>query len=553
MKKTFKIVAITSVLCALAFSATLFSCKKVTDGIRVKVNTDIFTSPIGVHFVNYNTTSGTRPTDFSIKISGKDAALVYTSDGGSNYNVFGGFISLAVYKSAAPSPTHPVNFTITGSISGFAPIVYQVSITSDSAVSIIVPVIEYANPPANTVVLSTQVGLTGNASPAKALTAVATPTLANPATINIANGTTFKDASGNVISGNTLGVVATQYGTDSFNSIPGGLSPTDVLDINGSPIPGGVRFESAGSLAMQMNVDGVPVKSFGTPLQVNMPIDASLLNLATGNTVAAGDVIPVWSMDETTGQFKNEGNATVALTGGKLVATFPVSHLSVWNLAWPSNPCPTPLHLTINTSDPNYSGGNYRIAIIALPINGNGAPHVVGQPIVTSIYNGMTIDITNTPTNVQGEIVIYGPTGPSTSGVIAGSAISFCSTNSTTITVPVPSPSVAIHVITQFVGYCTDKQVTANLTGTFSYTSKPDALDFGNVNVRNGYTRFSILEGSAYTINAIYNNKPYTADITFTKTNFKFPGNSSITNGIASYDANANVLALSGQLNFSCK
>ncbi|MDR3680330.1 MAG: hypothetical protein P4L41_10230 [Flavipsychrobacter sp.] len=550
MKKTFKIVAITSVLCALAFSATLFSCKKVTDGIRVKVNTDIFTSPIGVHFVNYNTTSGTRPTDFSIKISGKDAALVYTSDGGSNYNVFGGFISLAVDKSAAPSPTHPVNFTITGSISGFAPIVYQVSITSDSAVSIVVPVIEYANPPANIVVLSTQVALTGNASPAKTLTPAATPTLANPATINIANGTTFKDASGNVISGNTLGVVATQYGTDSINSaqsIPGGLSPTDVLDINGSPIPGGVRFESAGSLAMQMNVDGVPVKSFGTPLMVNMPIDANLLNLATGNTVVAGDAIPVWSMDETTGQFKNEGNATVAFTGGKLVATFQVSHLSVWNLAWPSNPCPTPLHLTINTSDPNFSGGNYRIAIAAIQ---NGAAHIIGQPIVTSIYNGMTIDILNAPTNVQGAIIIYGSTSIGAFAAIATGTVFFCSTNSGTITVPVPS---TIYVQSIFTGYCTDKQVTANLTGTISYASKTNALDFGSIYVHNGIAKFSIPANSTYTINAIDNGKTYTADVTFTRTNFKFPENSSITNGTAAYDANANLLSIAGQLNFSCK
>jgi hypothetical protein len=542
MIKTFKIAAATTVVCALVFSATLFSCKKVTDNIRVKVNTNIFTSPTSVRLVNLNTTSVTKfPDKLVVKVTGAGAAKVYTSDGASTFTMYGGFMSLALDKSAAPSPANPINFTITGTLTGFAPIVYQVSITSDSAASIVIPVVEYANTPANTAVAVQSVSLTNNATTTVThITAAGNIIAPVAATLTVDSGTIFEDVNKTPLNGGTLTAKIIQFGTDnsaSIQSIPGGLSPVNVIGADGNPIRGGANMVPAGSLSIVMDVDGNIVRNFSTPIQAKIPLSPSLKNFVTGNAIAIGDLIPVWSMDETTGQWKNEDIATVTNVGGVLTASFNVTHLSTWNLAWAGTSCTQPLALHISPSDPKYNGGNYTLQLYTA----NGSP--VGNVISTGLHAGSVVYINNVPSGQQLQVVVV----DNSKNMVAVTTPVFtsCTTSDVTISVPVTLSS-SINVATNFIGYCKNKNINANLTGTVNYQGT-GALDYGSIAIVNGISAFTIVNGSTYTISCIYNNTLYATTIKFDKSNFAFPANSGIT-GNATYDANSNTLLLTGQI-----
>src|SRR4051812_9056025 len=88
-------------------------CKNPADDINLVVNTaSVFKAPVLVHFTNANTTSTTAPSDFSVVISGKDAALVQMGSGETDFKALHGFLPLALKASAAPSNANPITFNI---------------------------------------------------------------------------------------------------------------------------------------------------------------------------------------------------------------------------------------------------------------------------------------------------------------------------------------------------------------------------------------------------------------------------------------------------------
>ncbi|MDZ7788790.1 MAG: PKD domain-containing protein [Halofilum sp. (in: g-proteobacteria)] len=69
----------------------------------------------------------------------------------------------------------------------------------------------------------------------------------------------------------------------------------------------------------------------GATAELTIPLYATQLD---GNTLAAGDTIPFWSLDEATGEWVREGTGTVISSGDSptgLAFTLTVSHLSWWN------------------------------------------------------------------------------------------------------------------------------------------------------------------------------------------------------------------------------
>ncbi len=95
-----------------------------------------------------------------------------------------------------------------------------------------------------------------------------------------------------------------------------------------------------------MTAGGTKVENFGSSVNVDIDIPADLINPETGNSLAPGDKIPLWSYDEETGLWTKEGEVTVpsALAksaNGKSVykVSTKINHLSYWNLDWFQDAC----------------------------------------------------------------------------------------------------------------------------------------------------------------------------------------------------------------------
>ena len=79
-----------------------YGCKKISpDNYTISVNTDVFSAPTSMLFVNAKEGADVQPGDFALTLSGKDADKVITSLGKSVYGVTNGFTFLSL-KNARP-------------------------------------------------------------------------------------------------------------------------------------------------------------------------------------------------------------------------------------------------------------------------------------------------------------------------------------------------------------------------------------------------------------------------------------------------------------------
>jgi len=79
------------------------------------------------------------------------------------------------------------------------------------------------------------------------------------------------------------------------------------------------------------------VKTFSQPLNVEMDINPNIYRPDYGRNVMAGDTLPVWSLNDSSGTWKSETFAiVVAKPNGGLKATFQQQHLSWWAINDPN-------------------------------------------------------------------------------------------------------------------------------------------------------------------------------------------------------------------------
>ena len=140
----------------------------------------------------------------------------------------------------------------------------------------------------------------------------------------------FVDSDGNAYTGN-VNVEATFYDLESdfedgneLNATPGDFT---AIDGNGEY----TRLESYGMFQLNLTDDAGNELNVGTAAPVTMPLQ--------GAGYTAGEVIPMWSYDETEGRWIEEAEGTVVeLADGTLAVSFDAPHFSTWNC---DRPLPT--------------------------------------------------------------------------------------------------------------------------------------------------------------------------------------------------------------------
>jgi len=365
MKKMKKIVLLT-LLSAFGLLAMwgVNSCSKFdNNALNTSVNSNIYLAPALIKFRNANTSSpiqflgdSLNNYSFNCTITGPGAQYVVASDGSSltaeygenSFRTSNGVLALALVPNSIPSKSNPITFSINASfreklyMSGkFAPISTSITITDTVVTVINVDVLELDRL-VDGVAVTPNVNATLSAGTTTSDIIIPTTTnatMTEKATISIPTGTELKNAAGAVINASLATTNIVQYGAGSTTAagvFPGSLEPKNVIGPDNKPIAGGVNFVSAGLLSINMVANDQLVKSFSKPLDVKMEIKSALNNFETDQPVKAGDSIPVWSLDETTGQWKYESKAAVTmnLSSNKLEANFKATHLSAWNLDW---------------------------------------------------------------------------------------------------------------------------------------------------------------------------------------------------------------------------
>ncbi len=163
--------------------------------------------------------------------------------------------------------------------------------------------------------------------------------------VNIPAGVEMLDSNGAPVTGDvnievayfTNDIDASTTGASALDSFPGGLEAN--VEENGVSTEG--IFASGGFAAIEISDQSgnsvSELNTSGDAVAVTMSIPAGTVNPDTGVAVIAGDVIPIWSYNQSTGKWSSVSQGQL---GALDVATntypvsFEITHLSYYNLDW---------------------------------------------------------------------------------------------------------------------------------------------------------------------------------------------------------------------------
>lgn len=266
--------------------------------------------------------------------SGSAAAFVQDGQGNkvTSLQVEGGLLNLGV----ADGTSFPVNLVVTASGSGYLPSSATLSLTGEGTYKLLVELSSTQSPPEGVAIPeAVSAGSTDGTGATVSATSVSTPPAPSAVSVSLPSGTTITDANGTPLTGALTAVIASfdPESPAAMAAIPGSLSNAVVRD-NGSVSTGAIVVGGFSQILISDSA-GRQAASFSQPLPAAMQLAATTVNPLTGSLVVAGDTVPLWSFDEASGRWNNEGTANVtAGSGGALLANFNITHLSGYAVAW---------------------------------------------------------------------------------------------------------------------------------------------------------------------------------------------------------------------------
>lgn len=386
----------------IAFLPISCDIKNPVEGITVRVKNIPRTTSVRVEFLDQNT-KALVSTPITIKFGGRNKNDVISDVNNpiTQMNVRDGIAYFAIKDDIVPTAENPVEVIIIVQSTQYLSTSSRVLITKTGSNSFFVNLLK---PPVNPGIPA-PAGITsneqnfGNVATTSGTTTniVATSGGTLKSTLTVPAGTVLRDANGNSLSG-TVTTQLTYFDATTRSAIPsfpGGFSVNTNTSGNGG-------FVTAGFSAINMFVGNTAVESFSRPVNVQIQVNPNTINPTTGTTVRPGDQIPMWSYNESTGNWTFEGNYTLQSTIGPegkqvlFVEKSDVTHLSYWNLDWFLNSC-------YQSSKIRFIGGCWNFLYWYIEYaNGQG---YIAYGSVTS--NDPEIILLNSPSNLPVKISVF--------------------------------------------------------------------------------------------------------------------------------------------------
>lgn len=342
IKHTLLLIGSSLLLFGLIFISSCNKLENVADGVKLIIDYNLVETTVDVQF--FDAATGDligRDGDASVnvKITGPDKDGVMDITGVQNkdgqYSSQRGIMGLALIPEAAytPSESRPIVFNMVTELSGYLSTSQKITVVSEGRNQFRINMVRLDNPPQG-VSVNRETGVT-SAINGRIENPATVSTPSGKAKIEIPADIVMRDQAGNPLSGSiNVDVVHFDNTNDeALAAFPGGLMPT-VTRTDGSVADG--MFYSAGFVAIEItDASGRHAATFenGT-VRMEAVVSPETYNPETRGPVAAGDEVPVWSYDENTGEWTEEGSTTMQLVNGELVADFQLTHLSYYNFDW---------------------------------------------------------------------------------------------------------------------------------------------------------------------------------------------------------------------------
>lgn len=441
MKKFLNYSLIPAITLLIIVSVIAIRCKKPTENISISVNTSgLFHYSALVQLVD---NSGKVPSGLSVEVTGDDADAVYGLDGKKHLTVAAGIIVAAIHPKMEPTAAHPLNFSLRITGGNYLPLVIPITITVDQkSQTLKFPILNLAaNTPGVKTQTTTVAAVNGVISTSTPISTPAIPGEAAKTSITLPAGTQLQDANGNPISASSVSASVSAFApSQAIDLFPGGSLASSNVVVNG--VATAAVFIPAGFTNIDMSAGGVPVKKFSSPISVTMTLDPNFKDPTTGNTIAAGATLAIYSYSTDTGQWKFEQNGTVtAGPNGTFLLTFQTSHLT----AFMSGAALQVLqHLALTFSASWFTPGTTANVFLVAKFDNGGTFSLFSQTY--DLNSGSAIDLGgNLPATTNG-ITLYVYDGNDHTALLGQVTITGETSANITLTAPVRNPAVTLNL-----------------------------------------------------------------------------------------------------------
>lgn len=491
---------------------TMNGCKNPAQDIKVAIATKTLSkSATLIQFVKANENGAALPTQIPITIGGPGKDFVQTDNGGKDFVASNGLLPLSLNRFSSPSEANPIVFTVSANVAGYAPVFQKITIESNSDLkTAVIPLVSLSAPPAGAAVSQTDKALTGGVSVAetKIETAVSQ---SSPQSVELVlpAGTQVQDANKQPINAASVKTTMIYYGTSDPAALQAAspfMTAVNPVGPNNQTITGNVSFITAGSVSINMTAGTTTVKNFSNAMTAKLSINPALINPNTGVAIKAGDVIPVWSLNEETGQWTHEGTSTVIVEGGKLIAVINITHLSTWALNfYTTSSCPFTVTVNLAADIKAYAG-----YAVAYEYNGQEIA-ILSSELSTGAPAGTTsIKLKNpVPFSIKSKVVVYAAGSTGTTKIVESPLLSDCS--DFTLNIPAPAFTDFVDTDISFVAKCTNKNIIAYPTTWMALNDITDGTSI-NVHMIDGKVSAKLKNGHSYSMSAVYDEKTYKSE-----------------------------------------
>ncbi len=506
-------------LLSLAVLFTALGCKTdAIDNFTIRLRPEIFDHTIMIEIYDANDPSKTL-NNLLIDVTSSNALDIYEISGTRNFTTVDGRIGIGLHRRANPTPDKSVLATLRISADGYLTSNFNILFKYDQNSAVVrIPMVNIGTPPPGVAFNTGGATLQGGALGAPLRVMV--PPGANSNTgmeVELPTGTQFFDANGNALTGSNLDVQIGYFdpiNAESVESFPGDLSIDEVTLPGGNT--GAGTFVTAGFTTINMEVDGVAVKTFSTPITVTIDIDANTINPNTQQPIQAGEIIPVWSYNEANDEWTYETDGNVIQGASGLQLTYQSTHLSWWNLDWFTNRCCSSDCADLQISMPGWGPGEKKLVKLRVVNEGTNQPVSSWANTSVEIFDGYTTRFqyaSNSPVNIQ--VLDY-----STNQILAQTgAVNLCS-GTIPLTVTLPKPTFLTFKIT---GVCANKP-NIQIRPSFWVYFRPAGsnLDYTTLGqVVNGQGSTSGLQiNQTYDFRAYFNNTTIDTTVTINTNNY---------------------------------
>jgi hypothetical protein len=494
---------------ALLFAVSGCEIKNPVDGVKVLVNAPKVSTIVAVDLVDAKTGEQigiTNTRQSRVKIEGAAKGLVVDIVGNSKTELTtgNGILNFALKEDAKPSLTNPINLTLVVEADGYLPTSQPISIVKEGGSSVVIKMVNKSNPPSGvTNKVAAGAAVAGTIQAAITIEA-ASSGVKGAAVVTLPAGTVAKDRNGVALSGNLTAEVTYFSNRDNAAqaAFPGGF-------LVNTPSTGRGLFTTAGFASFQLkDGSGRTASTFsGNPVAVSMKVSGETIFPGANRAIQPGDIIPIWSYDEQTGEWKFEKDGMV--TGptdaqGNYSVNFTTTHFSWWNLDWfNGNFCGQ--GLTVNVT------GTFTSLQLRAKRVDTGEYFWYGGYVSSS---DPSASLLNAPRNIPTLIEAY-----DCGGVVGSVQVAdLCGGD---VNLPV-SGTAGTNVTVQVSAYCANNPDVQVRPYVAIYIKDACGWRYGGY-MQNGQITFdNLVLGNSYTFGVWYNGNWYEHPYTVTQTNYEY-------------------------------